>query len=213
MTMTDAPDVIAETFGPGDTDGEESAAQPVRRALSSFEGLAVVGCSIELPSAAGGLREALRVDPVEFHHGDEFHVTFKCKVRKVRFDPVDKDEPDSDQHRVHVADVVQATLVDEELVRDALSSQADRIAQAKEIAGQLKLDAGEQTQEADNDDADPEEPFLGYSDLTTGEVVARIEASGDDDQDLVDAIEAYEEANGGRADILHAVKAWRDQGE
>lgn len=108
----------------------------IRTRLTMFEGLDVVGSSIEIPNAAGGLREALKVDPMELHHGDEFHVTFQCRVRKVRFDPVDKEDLGGPVHRVHVADAVIATVVDRELVGPALEAQAARIALAKEIEGQ-----------------------------------------------------------------------------
>lgn len=161
--------------------------------LSAFEGLEVVGSSIELPNAAGGLREALKIDPVELHHGDEFHVTFKCKVRKVRFDPTDKDEFDGPQHRVHVADVVTAAIVEEDdNVGEALSSMADRIEAAKQLAGQAKLPTSP--------------PFLGYDDLTESEVAERLDEA---DLDLVDRVEAYEEANGGRGAVLNACASAR----
>ncbi len=164
--------------------------------LTEFEGLAVVGSSIELPNAAGGLREALKIEPVELHHGDEFHVTFKCKVRKVRFDPVEKDEFDGPQHRVHVADVVTAAIVEEDdNVGDALSSMADRIAQAKEIAGQQK--------------AGTTPPWLGYDDQTADEILERIDGFDSSDEDLVNTLESYEEANGGRSKILKAIVEWR----
>lgn len=166
--------------------------------LASFEDQPVVGSSIELPNAAGGLREALKVEPVEFHHGDEFTVAFKCRTRKVRFDPVEKDELDGDLHRVHLADVIQATLVKEsDVVGDALTTMAERIAAAKELEGQQKLATSE--------------PWLGYVDLTAAEVVERIEQLADeDDLDTIDRVASYETANGGRADVLKACAAARE---
>lgn len=168
--------------------------------LTDFEGLAVVRSSIELPNAAGGLREALKIEPVELHHGDEFHVTFKCKVRKVRFDPVEKDEFDGPQHRVHVADVVTAAIVDEDdNVGDALSSMADRIAQSKELEGQQK--------------AGTVAPWLGYDDLTVDEVLERIDECDASDEDTINQLELYEQANGGRSKIIKAIAEWREAGK
>src|SRR5436190_23993180 len=167
--------------------------------LSDFAGLEVTSSSIEIPNAAGGLRDALKVDPVELHKGDVVYVVLECEVAKVRFDSTDKDQLDGPQERVHVFRATNATLVDKSLVADQLAAQADRVAAAKELEGQQKLATGE--------------PFLGYADLTVDEVLERVDGFDGDDADLVDAIEAYEEANGGRGQILKAITAWRKAGE
>lgn len=165
--------------------------------LASFEDQPVIGSSIELPNAAGGLREALDIEPAEFHMGDEFTVAFKCRVRKLRFDPVDKDELDAELRRIHVADVIQATLVKEsDVVGDALASMAERVEAARQIKGQQKMATAP--------------PFLGFDDLTTDEVCERVEQLADDgDLDLIDRIAGYEEANGGRGKIVEACAAAR----
>lgn len=79
--------------------------------LSSFEGLSVIRAGVEMPGAAGGLRDAMRVDPVELHHGDTGFVILPYTVRKVRFDPVDREDAKGPQERVHVLDVQVGTLV------------------------------------------------------------------------------------------------------
>lgn len=92
--------------------------------LTPFEGLDVVRSAIEIPNAAGGLRDALDVEPVEFHHGDEGYVTLHYRVKKVRFDEIrDVD----DLTRVHVFDVDEATFMDEDEVLAAFESQRARI--------------------------------------------------------------------------------------
>lgn len=163
--------------------------------LSQFEGLEVTQSSIEIPGAAGGLRDALKVDPVEKHKGDVVHVVLECQVLKVRHDPIDNDDITGEQARVHILKVTNATLVDRSLVADSLEAQAERIAQAKEIEGQQK--------------AGTSPPWLGYDDLTVDEVVERIDGFDESDRDMANAAELYEQANGGRSKILKAIAAWK----
>jgi hypothetical protein len=98
--------------------------------LTSFEGKQVATVGIEIPGAGGGLHDALEVDPVEFHLGDECSVLLHCRTVKVRFDPI-KDE--DTLNRVHVMRVVNATIVDPESVRGHLERQRKRIEEAKGI--------------------------------------------------------------------------------
>lgn len=126
--------------------------------LSSFEGLPVRQVGIEIPGAAGGLREAMKIDPAEFHHGDRVYVVLACDVQKVRFDPIDRVEPDGDQRRVHVFGVDTATIVEEELVRAHLDAQRERIdkanAQARlvDTAGEVDPDAVVDVEIVDDED-------------------------------------------------------------
>jgi hypothetical protein len=156
--------------------------------LSEFEGLEVTQSSIEIPDAAGGLRAALKIDPVELHKGDRVYVALECEVVKVRFDPVDKEDLTGEQARIHVFRTVSAAIVEKDLVGDALAAQADRIAEARELEGQTKLPTSP--------------PFLGYEDLTAKEVVERLDEA---DFDLLERVEAWENANGPRATVLKAV--------
>lgn len=164
--------------------------------LSDFEGLEVTQSSIEIPGAAGGFRDALKVDPIELHKGDVIHAVLECEVQKIRHDSLDKEDLTGPQERVHILRVTGATIVDKALVGDALTAQADRIAAAKELEGQGKLATTQ--------------PFLGYTELDVAGVLERIDTYDSSDTDLVDAIEAYEEANGNRPEILTAIKEWRD---
>lgn len=166
--------------------------------LSDFEGLEVTQSSIEIPGAAGGLRDALKVDPVEKHKGDVIHVVLECEVQKIRHDSIDKDDLAGPQERVHILRVTNATLVDRQLVAKPLEAQAERIAHAKEQEGQQK--------------AGTSPPWLGFDDLTVDEVLERIDGFDQDDQDTVNALELYEQANGGRSKIIKAIKEWREAG-
>ena len=103
-----------------------------KSALGEFEGLPVLAVGIELPGAAGGLRDPLRVDPLILHGGDTAFATFELITNKVRFDPVKVDDVLIGWTRVHVMGVENATFVDEELVRDQLDEMARRVAERKE---------------------------------------------------------------------------------
>ena len=107
---------------------------PVIPPLENFEGLPVVEAGIEIPGAAGGLREAMKIDPATFHKGEQVFVVLECRVGKVRFDPIDTDYLDGPQRRVHVFVVTGATMVDGDLVRTQLTDQAEKIRLAREAA-------------------------------------------------------------------------------
>lgn len=111
--------------------------------LSDFEGLSVRQVGIEIPGAAGGLRDPLRIDPQEWHKGDRLYVVMELQVSKVRFDSIDKDDPAGDQRRVHITEVLGTAIVDRELVGEALAEQKRRVELAKEAAagvGRLPVD-------------------------------------------------------------------------
>lgn len=117
---------------PPDLSVVDPPAEPV--SLGSFEGLPVLGVGIEIPNAAGGLRDPLKVDPLILHGGDTAFATFELDTRKIRFDPVYDDDTDELRGwtRVHVLAVANATFIDEELVRDQLDEMAERVAERKE---------------------------------------------------------------------------------
>lgn len=142
--------------------------------LAEFEGLSVEEVGVEMPNAAGGLQEAMKFDPVEWHHGDEHYIVLRCQVKRVRFDPIDKDSFDGPQRRVHVLHVDQAAPIEAEQVQEQLTAYQDHIAKAKEKAerdeaahkrreeeaeererGVTKLPLGS-GDELDPDDEDPE---------------------------------------------------------
>lgn len=95
--------------------------------LQSFDGIAVLGVGVALTNAGDGLSAALKVDPQEFHHGETIHLVIEAEVTKVRFDPVDKDDPQAGLRRVHIMRAGTAAIVDEALVADALRVQKLRL--------------------------------------------------------------------------------------
>lgn len=108
--------------------------------LSSFEGVDVIHAKIEIPDAAGGLREAMAVEPVELHHGDEVHVVLHCRVKKVRFDPAAKDNTD-ELTRVHVFETLDAAFIESDAVADHVRANVDRVRKlVEEQKGIQRLD-------------------------------------------------------------------------
>ncbi len=162
--------------------------------LPDFEGLPVKGVRLEIRNIAGGLVDAMDVNPIVLHQGDEFDVTVRCKLRSIRHDPEDKDVPDGPQWRVQIASATRAVIVDPSVAEKDFAAQAELLAQRDQIKGQQK--------------AGLTPPWLGYEDLTADEVVTRIEELADDeDLDTIDRAAQWEEANGGRGKVLEACAA------
>lgn len=99
--------------------------------LSPFDGRDVLRSTIMVTKAGDGLSEAMKIDPQEFHHGERVYVVLECEVSKVRFDPIKDTDALS---RVHVLAAGNAAIVDEQLVRQVLDEQADRVQAAREAA-------------------------------------------------------------------------------
>lgn len=119
------------------TDLATALANPVGL-LSGFEGHDVLRAAIEIPNAAGGLREAMKFEPREFAHDEEVTLVLKCRVKKVRFDPIKDTEALA---RIHVLDAIEATFIEDEAVEAALAAQRARIEEAKRLnAGTPNLD-------------------------------------------------------------------------
>jgi len=70
---------------------------------TTADGLPVVATDVELRSVGGGLTKPLRVDPQLFQQGQRVIISYEAVVRSHRFDPIDKDDIDGDQVRVHIA--------------------------------------------------------------------------------------------------------------
>lgn len=113
--------------------------------LDDFEGAAVISSGVEIPNAAGGLRDAMKIEPRQFHHGERVYLVLECDVSKIRFDPI-KDS--DDLARVHVFTAQHAVIVDADLVKAQLEEQKARILKAKEeAAGIQRLDFEETDEE------------------------------------------------------------------
>lgn len=97
------------------------------KALGKFEGRKVDAVGLEIRNAAGGLNDAMKIDPVEMHIDEEVTVVMRCTVTKVRHDPL----RDTDGlRRVHILTAGEATIVDDELVAGLLDAQKIRIEKA-----------------------------------------------------------------------------------
>lgn len=101
--------------------------------LEPFEGLPVIQSKIEIPSAAGGLRDAMKIEPRAWRKGDTTFVLMECTVGKVRFDPVTDDET-GPQARVHVLHAIAGTVLAPEVAKTWIDEQKDRILKAREEA-------------------------------------------------------------------------------
>lgn len=115
-------------------------------ALGSFDGKQVLKTTIAVTNAGDGLSEALKVEPQLLHLDGIVYVVLACRVDKIRFEPIKDVDGVS---RVHVLKAGAATLVDEDLVKEHLTAQAERILQAKEkAAGIERIPFGDELQDA-----------------------------------------------------------------
>lgn len=127
--------------------------------LGEYQGLPVKALGIELPSAAGGLRDPMKVSPVLLQAGEHVFVTFELNPRKFRFDPVEEADEIIGWTLVGILSVENATFVDEDLVRDQLDEMAERVEAlreaeklAKEKAKGVQRIGGAEQLEADHSD-------------------------------------------------------------
>jgi hypothetical protein len=98
--------------------------------LKPYEDRDVVASTIKIVRAGDGLSEALTVDPVEYHVGDEVHVVLRTECTKVTYEPV----KDTDVlRRVHTLSTAFGTIVDEAFAKAVLAEQQLIIEKAKGI--------------------------------------------------------------------------------
>lgn len=106
--------------------------------LDDFEGKSVRRAGVEMPAAAGGLRDALKVNPRQMLQGESGYLIVEFVVQKIKHEPIDKDEPAGDQERVHVLDIKGVTFADDGPLVSQLAEQVqtsrDRIKRAKDAA-------------------------------------------------------------------------------
>jgi hypothetical protein len=100
--------------------------------LGTYQGLPVRGVGIEMPSAAGGLRDPMKVSPVLLQVGEHVFVTFELNPRKFRYDPIEEGDEVVGWNLVGILAVENATFVDEDLVRDQLDEMAERVEAMRE---------------------------------------------------------------------------------
>lgn len=138
-------------------DGDNAPTPIGRKKLTAYEGKDVLSTSVAITGAGDGLSKAMSVEPVELHHGQRVFVVLECTTDKVRYDPVKDTEGLT---RVHMLKAGMATLVDEDLVRDALDTQKRKIEAASGIM-HLPMenttdDDGDSEPEGDDEDDDGE---------------------------------------------------------
>jgi len=106
--------------------------------LKEFEGLEVIEAGVEMPNAAGGFQDAMKVSRRELHHADEGYVVVKYSVRKVRFDPImEKNEDTGKLRRVHVLHAESIAFSDDPKVAKIISDQQSELKRLRdEEAGQ-----------------------------------------------------------------------------
>lgn len=78
--------------------------------LPDFEGLPVRQVGIEIRGVAGGLQDAIKVDPMLIHKGDMVRVELLLATRSLRFDPIDRENLVGDQKRVVIFDLDTALV-------------------------------------------------------------------------------------------------------
>lgn len=97
--------------------------------LGTFEGAQVLNTTIAITNAGDGLSAAMQVDPVLLHLGDTVYVVLECEVGKIRFDPIKNTEAVG---RIQVLRAGTATIIEADAVREAITTQAERIRMAAE---------------------------------------------------------------------------------
>lgn len=106
----------------------KTAAKPE---LGTFDGRDVISTSLSVTNAGDGLSAAMTVEPVLLHHGDVVIVVLECEVTKIGFVEI----KDTDVlNRVHTLRAGTATIIDRDVVAEALDAQALKIEKAKGIA-------------------------------------------------------------------------------
>lgn len=110
---------------------------------TKFESQPITGSSIVITKAGDGLSDALKVDPVELHHGETVYFVLRGKVRSIGFPPetVRQGIPSKNLVRQHTIDTTDIAIVEEAAVAQMLADAADRVQRGLDsIAGQGRLD-------------------------------------------------------------------------
>lgn len=107
--------------------------------LHKFEGREVIGTKVAIRRAGDGLSKAMAIEPQELRTGDRVFVVMECEVGKIAFDPVKET-----RHSVRLQDLVAltVTIVDKDLVAEALAAQQAKIEEA-EARASLDFTAGD----------------------------------------------------------------------
>lgn len=102
--------------------------------MTEFEGRTITRHTAAVKRAGDGLSQSLKIEPTELAQGDTVYLVIEATVGKIEFIPVG----DLEEERKVNLDAVAATLIDSDVVRDAIVSMKDRIALDKERAAGVK---------------------------------------------------------------------------
>jgi hypothetical protein len=132
-------------------------------ALQPYRGRDVLRTTIAVRNAGDGLSEALGIDPQELAIGSKVVLVLECEVKGHDYEPI----PNTQALVLkQVLRAGTATLIDADVVREALHAQRERIDKAKaEASGQPRMidTSGQVTPEGDvtgNPDEEPEDEVL-----------------------------------------------------
>ena len=124
--------------------------------LTPFEGADVVAATVAIRNTGDGLSQAMGIDPVEYHGGERLYVVLECDVVDLQFPLADKDNVSGPRVRKHILKAGHAVVVDADLVKGLIDTQADAIARAKEAAaGIQRLDFGDDGDDDEDGDGEP----------------------------------------------------------
>jgi len=102
--------------------------------LGKYESRPVIMASITIPNAGGGLHDALALDPVMLHTGEEFVIALRCRAENITHEVVKhKGEDTGNYNRVHKCVAMSGMIIDSDLVADMFTAQRKRIDEAKGI--------------------------------------------------------------------------------
>ncbi len=108
--------------------------------LGTFDNRDVLSTSVAVVNAGDGLSQALGIDPIVMHIGDTGVLVLEFVVSKIGF----REIKDTDVlERVHTLRAGTATIIDREVVAEALDAQALKIERAKGVE-RLPLDGDDE---------------------------------------------------------------------
>ena len=118
--------------------------------LPDYGGRKVTRTAIKITNAGDGLSQGLAIDPTVYELGDVVHVVLRCVVDSHEMDRVlDKGSDTGLLVLQQVLKAGDAAIVDADVVREAIDSQAEKIRLAKEAAKGIKrLPFGDELQKA-----------------------------------------------------------------
>lgn len=102
--------------------------------LGEFDGREVIMCSIAIPNASGGLHDALALDPVMLHTGQEVDIVLRCTVGRIAHDPImDKDDDTGYYNRVATLSARRGLIIDSKVVDAEFAKQRTKIDAARGV--------------------------------------------------------------------------------